>query len=92
MEKVLNRILVNRKVSLVSIFRCLLIQLGEERQWTNFDFKCPSKRTFVCQVDYFARKLSVYLPLTEFGDNYNFILLKELLKLLKVPYNSWLKL
>ena len=43
------------------------------------------KELFICQVDCFSRKLSVYLPLTEFGDNCNFILLRELLKLLKVP-------
>lgn len=44
------------------------------------------KELFMCQVAYFSRKLSVYLPLTEFGDNYNFLLLRKLLKLLKVPW------
>lgn len=44
------------------------------------------KELFMCLVAYFSRKLSVYLPLTEFGDNYNFLLLRKLLKLLKVPW------
>ena len=44
MEKVLNRMLLNREVSPVSISPLVLIQLGEERQWSNCNIKCPSKR------------------------------------------------
>ena len=44
------------------------------------------------QVAYFPRQLSVYVPLTEFGDNWIILLLRELFRLLNSPCDSSLKL